>query len=138
MEFYNQMKVLIQLSLVDNQLSSFEKRAIYALGKANNLAEREIDKLFDELLRIKVHELPEVLRFDDDEKFDCLYNIIQLMKVDKRVYLSEIKFCEALASKLGYKKKVIRALSGHIFSDPSMTSDRDTLKKMSENYKLSS
>lgn len=136
MEFRDQMKVLIQLSLVDNQLSNFEKRTIYSLGKANRLPEKEIDELFNELLGKKVHELPENLAMTDEGKFECLYNIIQLMKVDKKVYLSEIRFCEDLAERLGYKKKVVSKLSSRIFSDPTMTVDRVGLQKLLEKYKL--
>ena len=65
----------------------------------------------------------------DDEKFEYLYNIVQLMKIDSQVYLSEINFCEELAVKLGFNKNVIGRLSRQIYSDPSITVNRDKLKE---------
>ena len=69
-----------------------------------------------------------------EEKFEYLYNIVQLMKVDSEVFLSEIRFCEDLAAKLGYSRKVISVLSQKIFSDPSITSDREKLQSEVAKY----
>ena len=51
------------------------------------------------------------------------------MKIDSQVYLSEIKYCEELAEKIGFKKSVISKLSSKIFSDPAITSNREALKR---------
>ncbi|MFY0625349.1 MAG: TerB family tellurite resistance protein [Reichenbachiella sp.] len=136
MEFRDQLKSLIQLSLVDNNLSNFEKRSIYALGIAHDVSEREIDDLFHELLSQRVHELPKEIPLTEEGKLDYLYNIIILMKADKKVYLSEIKFCEELAMILGFKKSIIKALSGRIFSDPNISSSIEELQDLLEKYKL--
>ncbi|MEP1788740.1 TerB family tellurite resistance protein [Reichenbachiella sp.] len=129
------MSILIQLSLVDKQLSPYEKRMIYTLGKANKIPEEEIDSLFEELLGKKKHELPPILNLTEDDKFEYLYNLIQLMKVDNKVYLSEIRFCEDLAERLGYKKQVISVLSGKIFGDAALGINRDTLLEIAGKYK---
>lgn len=60
----------------------------------------------------------------ETQKFEILYLMIQLMKVDGQVFKSEIEFCEKAAEKLGYRKEVIRELSAGIYSDPSITSNR--------------
>lgn len=138
MNFHTQMSILIQLSLIDNQLSSLEKRYIYALGKANQMPEKEIDNLFEELLSKKNHNFPDLGRLSEDDKFDYLYNIVQLMKVDRKVYLSEIRFCQQLATKLGYKRAVVAELSSNIYSDPALTTDRGRLKETVQKYKISS
>jgi hypothetical protein len=65
----------------------------------------------------------------DEDRFEYLYNIVQLMKIDSQVYLSEIKYCEELAEKLGFKKGVISKLSSKVFTDPSITSNREALKR---------
>ncbi|MBU2915813.1 MULTISPECIES: hypothetical protein [Reichenbachiella] len=135
MDFKAQMSVMVQLSLVDNKLSNIEKRYIYALGKANAVPEREIDQVFEDHLSSKKMAMPDLGQLSEDEKFEYLYNIVQLMKVDKKVYLSEIRFCQKLAKKLGYKASVVSELSGGIFSDPSVTSDRDYLKTLIQKHK---
>ncbi len=135
MNFNSQLSILIQLSLIDNQLSPKEKRMIYVLGKANKMPEAEIDEVLNYHLGHALHELPSINNLDDDEKFEYLYNIIQLMKVDEKVYLSEIRFCQDLAEKLGFNKKVVRDLSAKIFSDPTITSERSTLQKIIDKHK---
>ncbi|MEO9965194.1 MAG: TerB family tellurite resistance protein [Reichenbachiella sp.] len=135
MDFRTQMSILIQLSLVDNQLSPPEKRMIYALGEANKIPESEIDELFEKLLAKKSHELPPIVNLTDEDKFEYLYSLIQLMKVDKKVYLSEIRFCEELATRLGYKKHVVSALSTRIFGDAAFGATRENLQALANKYK---
>jgi hypothetical protein len=70
----------------------------------------------------------------EDEKFEHLYYLIQMMKMDGQVFKSEIVFCEGIAEKMGYKKAIVSELSQHIYSDPSITSDRDMLRKKAAKY----
>ena len=57
-----------------------------------------------------------------------IWNVIQLIKIDGEVFNSEFVFSEEIAEKLGYKKKVVSELSKNIYSDPSITADRDMLR----------
>ena len=88
---------------------------------------------FDELIE-NPHKIehPETLSFD--QKFEYLFNIVQLMKIDHEVFLSEIHYCEDMAEKLGFDRKVIGELSKGIYADPSITSDRERLKKKIEKH----
>lgn len=119
-----QISALIQLATVDGDFDGQEKMHILMVGKANGLSEDEIRKLVD-----KPEPLPDISTMSEDDRFEYLYNIVQLMKIDSQVYLSEIKYCEDLAEKLGFKRKVIAKLSSNIYSDPSITSNKDSLKK---------
>ena len=56
------------------------------------------------------------------------------MKMDGQVFRSEVVFCEHIAEKLGYKKAVVAEMSQHVYSDPSITSDRAMLKKKAEKF----
>lgn len=136
MDFNPQLSLLIQLSLIDNNLSPKEQRMIYALGKANKIPESEIEEVFNYHLRHSKHEMPSITNISDEDKFEYLFNIVQLMKVDAQVYLSEIRFCQELAEKLGFKKKVIKELSARIFSDPTLTLDKDGLKEKVMKYRI--
>ena len=135
-DFNPQLSLLIQLSLIDNNLSPKEQRMIYALGKANKIPEKDIEEVFKYHLRHARHEMPTITNLSDDDKFDYLFNIVQLMKVDEQVYLSEIKFCQALAEKLGFKKNVIKELSARVFSDPTLTIDKEGLKEQIMKYRV--
>lgn len=136
MDFNPQLSILIQLSLIDNNLSPKEQRMIYTLGKANKIPEKQIEAVFNHHLRHARHEMPTITNLTDEDKFDYLFNIVQLMKVDEQVYLSEIRFCQNLAQKLGFKKAVIRELSARIFSDPTLTSDKDGLMQLVMTYRI--
>ena len=58
------------------------------------------------------------------------------MKIDGQVFKSEIVFCEEIADKLGYKKKVVAELSKNIYSDPSITADREMLVDKASKYRI--
>jgi len=123
------LSTLIQLANADGEFSGEEKRLILMIGKANRISEDEINQLID-----NPEPMPPVSTMSEDDKFEYLYNIVQLMKIDNQVFLSEIKYCEDIAEKLGFKRKVIGALSKQIFSDPAITSDVSSLKKAIRRY----
>ena len=75
-------------------------------------------------------------KLSDDERFEYLYMVIQLMKVDGQVFKSEIVFCEEIAEKLGFKKKVVSELSKNIYSDPSITADREMLRNKASKFRI--
>lgn len=129
MSIKSHLSMLINLANIDNDFADDEKNMIYMLGKANGIPKNEIDDLLE-----NPKSLPEVYTMSDDEKFEYLFNVVQLMKIDKQVYLSEVKYCEEIAVKLGYKKPVIAELSTKIYSDPSITSDKESLKKAVKKY----
>ena len=119
-----QLSMLIKLANIDNDFAEDEKNMIYMVGKANGVTEEDIDNLLD-----NPESLPPVDDMSDNEKFEYLYSVVQLMKIDKEIYLSEIKYCEEVAEKLGFKKAVIAELSSKIYSNPSITANKDSLKK---------
>jgi uncharacterized tellurite resistance protein B-like protein len=125
----SQLSALIQLAKIDNQLDDTELRRILNIGKANGLEDKDILHIID---NPNSNFTPEYM--SDDERFECLYMVIQLMKVDGQVFKSEIEFCTRLAKRLGYKKDVVKLMSGMIYSDPKITADRGFLKKQSQRY----
>ncbi|MEN8247322.1 MAG: TerB family tellurite resistance protein [Bacteroidota bacterium] len=127
--FKNQLSSLIQLASADGMMSEQETRFIKMLGTVNGMSGEEIDEI------VKNPEPLEDLKvLSDDQKFEYIYSLVQLMKADGKVFQSEIKFCEQVAEELGYKKKVIGELSSRIYSDPSITADREKLKKRAQKY----
>ncbi|MCA6381478.1 MAG: TerB family tellurite resistance protein [Cytophagales bacterium] len=118
----DQLNILINLAASDSTVAEKEAKVIYTLAKANGIAKEVVDEML---------KTPQpILSFDtftEDEKFENLYHLIQLMKSDGQVFKSEIHFCEDIAEKLGYKKSVVAELSSRIYSDPSITADRKML-----------
>lgn len=124
MSIQSQLSSLIQLAKIDGDFAGEEKLLIMMIGKANGLSEQDVMELV-----ANPEPLPPLSTMTEDDRFEYLYNIVQLMKIDSQVYLSEIKYCEELAEKLGFKRSVISELSSRVFSDPSITSNREALKR---------
>ena len=106
-------------------LASFsptEAKVIHLIGKANGLSKDEIETMMK-----TPKPIGDLSAFSEDQKFENLYHLIQLMKSDGQVFKSEIHFCEQIAEKLGYKKAVVGELSTRIYSDPTITADRKLL-----------
>ncbi len=124
-----QLNMLVNLAASDTSVAEKEARHVRAIGIAAGFSKEDVD----EMLR-NPQPIGDLSHLTDDQKFEYLYNIIQLMKIDGQVFKSEIVFCEEIAEKLGYKKKVVGELSTRIYSDPMITADRDDLKSKAQKY----
>ena len=126
--------MLVRLALSDQNFSSIEKGLILSIGKAHSVKEEELNQIIEEELNKDKVPVIHFQALTFDERFEYIYDIIQLMKIDNEVYLSEIKYCQEMAEKLGFDKKVVKKLSARIYGDPSITSDREKLKKEARKY----
>jgi len=117
-----QLNVLINLAASDRTVGEHESKVIHMIGKANGIPKDEIDEMLK-----KPTAIGDLSSLTEDQKFENLYHLIQLMKSDGQVFRSEIHFCEQIAERLGYKKSVVGELSSKIYSDPSITADRKML-----------
>ncbi len=124
-----ELSLMIQLAITDRELAEREERLIFNIGKLHGIPEDEIKQLIKDPVPIGPIEA-----LSDDEKFQYLYMVIQMMKIDGQVFKSEIEFCKSLAEKLGFKKSVVAELSSRIYADPSITADREELKKSAFKY----
>lgn len=117
-----QLNVLINLAASDRTVGEKEAKVIHMIGKANGLTKDEVDAMMK-----KPQPVGDLSKLSEDQQFENLYHLIQLMKSDGQVFKSEIHFCEQIAEKLGYKKGVVGELSSRIYSDPTITADRKLL-----------
>jgi uncharacterized tellurite resistance protein B-like protein len=117
-----QLNVLINLAASDSSVAENEAKTIHMIAKANGIPKDVIDKMLKD-----PQPIGDLSSLTEDQKFENLYHLIQLMKSDGQVFKSEIHFCEEIAEKLGYKKGVVGELSSRIYSDPSITADRKML-----------
>ena len=117
-----QLNVLINLAASDRTIGEKEAKVIQMIAKANGISAADLDAMMK-----APKPVGDLSAFSEEQRFENLYHLIQLMKSAGQVFKSEIHFCEQMAEKLGYKKGVVTELSGRIFSDPSITSDRKDL-----------
>ena len=124
-----QLNVLINLAASDNKVADKEAKVIHVIGKANGLSKEDIEKMLK-----SPQPIGDLSMLSEDQKFENLYYLIQLMKSDGQVFKSEVHFCEQIAEKLGYKKGVVAELSSRIYSDPTITSDRNMLMERAHKF----
>lgn len=124
-----QLNVLINMAASDSKVADREAKVIHMIGKANGLSKEDVDSM----LR-KPTPIGDLSSFTEDQKFENLYHLIQLMKSDGQVFKSEIHFCEEIAERLGYKKGVVAEMSSRIYSDPSITADRKMLMERAHKF----
>ncbi len=117
-----QLNVLINLAASDSKVAEKEAKVIHMIAQANGISKDEVNNMMK-----TPKPIGDLSAFSEDQKFENLYHLIQLMKSDGHVFKSEIHFCEQIAEKLGYKKGVVAELSSRIYSDPSITADRKLL-----------
>ena len=117
-----QLNVLINLAASDSKVADNEAKVIKMIAKANGVPAEEVEEMMK-----KPRPIGDLSAFSEDQKFENLYHLIQLMKSDGQVFKSEIHFCEVIAEKLGYKRGVVAELSSRIYSDPTITADRKLL-----------
>jgi len=124
-----ELNVLINLAASDNSVAERESKLIHMIGKANGIPTEEINKMLN-----NPQPINDLASLTPEQKFEHLYYLIQLMKMDGQVFRSEVIFCEQIAEKLGYKKGVVGEISQHVYSDPSITADRDMIKRKAEKF----
>ena len=97
-----QMKLLINLARIDGAMAERERNYILNIARANGMDTASVVPLFDE---VQQTILPD--SYTPDEKFDCILSLVQLMKLDGKLYQGELKYCAKVASKLGYREEVM-------------------------------
>ncbi|PIB35611.1 hypothetical protein BFP72_09500 [Reichenbachiella sp. 5M10] len=123
------LSLLVHLSKVDNFIAEPETKMIHYIGSLHGLTEDDIETIIDNPLPIA-----DLSNLQPEVKFEYLFNIVQLMKVDGKVFQSEIDFCERIAIKLGYKPGVIADLSAYVYSDPNISTNRNFLRSIADEH----
>ena len=126
-----QLNILIKLATADGSLGAKELKLIEHIAKVNNVEDDTIKELLN-----NPEPIEDLSHLSEEERFGYLYLVIQLMKVDGQVFKSEIAFCEDIAERLGYNKKVVAELSKNIYSDIKITADRDMLMEKAKKYRV--
>src|ERR1043165_3554702 len=109
MSAFAQMKLLVNLAQIDGRVGDREKNYIVNIGRANGIYPDEVMPLLEQK-----HDLIIPANLSRDSKFDYIFSLVQLMKIDERMYREEIIFCSQIATKLGYDQQVMFELMLHV------------------------
>lgn len=129
MSALTQLKLLISLAQIDGKVAERERSYIINIGRANDLSENDIEQLLDQR-----HQLIIPKELSDDEKFDYIFSLVQLMKIDERMYKEEMLFCSKIADNLGYDNQVMFELLLHVKPDVMEKDEIINLKELTQKY----
>ena len=125
----DQLKLLINLARIDGEVAEKEKNYILNIGQANHMMVAEILPLFSNIFPTVASE-----NLSNSEKFDYIFSLVQLMKIDDKLYREEIRYCAKVASVLGYRQEVLFELMLNVKNTPVEQDEMDALKKMTAGY----
>lgn len=123
------VNLLISLAQIDGTTADREKNYIRKIGIANGIPAEEMDSLIE-----RRHDLIVPADLTAKEKFDYLFHLVQLMKIDERMYKEEILFCSTIAEKLGYRKEVMFELMLHVKPGAMDADEQEALETITRNY----
>lgn len=126
-----QLKLLINLARVDGTVAEKERQYIINIGQANHMLIAEILPLFS-----VEHPTSVPKNLSADQKFDYIFKLVQLMKIDEKLYKEEIKYCAQVAATIGYREEVLFELMLKVKSTTMSDDEIESLKKLSATYLL--
>lgn len=124
----NQLKLLINLAYIDGGVGEKEEKYIYNIGAANGVPPDTIKSILSSR-----HDVIVPTNLSNDQKFNYIFSLVQLMKIDERLYKEEIRYCSKVASKLGYNEAVMFDLMLHVRSVME-ENEMEALKKLTTKY----
>lgn len=120
-----QMKLLINLARIDGSVAERERNYIINIGRANGIYPDEVSPLFDQQ-----HDIIVPANLNAELKFNYIFSLVQLMKIDERMYKEEIMFCSKIAEKLGYDQQVMFDLMLHVKAGGMSDTEVEKLKAL--------
>ncbi len=129
MAHLEQLKILVNLARIDGEMAPREREFITNIGKANGFPESSVATLFYES-----HEIIIPTSLTPEQKFNYIFSVVQLMKIDERMYKEEIKYCSDVAARLGYNKDVLFELLLKVKTTAMESNELNALKKLTTTY----
>ena len=123
------LKLLISLAQIDGAVAAQEMQFIVNIGKANGLAESDIELLFD-----RVHSLVVPTDLTDDDRFNYLLSMVQLMKADEKMFKEELLFCKKMAENLGYDSQALFDMLLYVKSTEMTDEEKASLRENISKY----
>ncbi len=128
-KFKKHLRNLVFLAKVDGKLNEVERDLIFRIGLKYGLKDYFIAELIEE-----VPDFDFRLPASDYERFDQIYDLVQLMVSDGVVDDHELDFCVDMAERLGFRKAVVGVLVRKISQGVSNGQNKDMIRKEAEAF----
>jgi uncharacterized tellurite resistance protein B-like protein len=120
----NHLRNLVALSSADGAIDDSEKEILLKIGVRKGLKRNDIQKIID-----NPGQNDYVPATTDDERFEQIYDLVELMLADGVAEDNELHYCIEMAEKLGFRKAVVGVLIRKITLSLLEGLDKETIKK---------
>jgi hypothetical protein len=117
------------LAKVDGHIDSTEMNYLITIGTKNGLKPDDVRTLLAHTDKVKL-ELPN----NDSERFDQIFDLVEMMLADGIVDDNEMDFCIDMASKLGFRKAIVGVLVRKISMGVKDGHSREHIKKEAQSF----
>ena len=119
------LRTLLHLAQADGTVSGSELALIYKIGVEKGIPMFEVEQI----IQNPPQEPEDLSELSEEEKFEYLYTVVLMMKMDGILDERESMMCARYAVALGYKEEVIPSLKDLIESDHELSDNKDALKQ---------
>ena len=115
---------LVALAKADGHMDEREMSFIVAVGKKNGMRADEVRSIMGNSSQIRL-----IIPDNDSERFDQIFDLVDMMLADGIVDDTEMSFCVNMAEKLGFRKEVVSRLVRHISQGVKDGMEREQIKQ---------
>ena len=120
---------LAALAKADGHIDAREMNFILAVGKKNGISTSEVQALVSGS-KGSSNDLPTT----DSERFDQIFDLVDMMLADGIVDETEMDFCIMMAEKLGFRKAIVGVLVRKISQGVKDGLSKDRIKEESNSF----
>ncbi len=117
------------LAKIDGHVDSTELNFIVAIGQKNGLKPEEVKTIVANADALKF-EMPK----NDSDRFDQIFDLVEMMLADGIVDDNEMDFCIEMATRLGFRKAIVGVLVRKITMGVKDGLSREAIKKDSQAF----
>lgn len=125
----NHIMNLGALAKVDGHIDATELNYIITVGQKNGMKPEEVKSLIANSGNVK-----QLLPDNDSERFDQIYDLVEMMLADGIVDDNEMDFCIEMAAKLGFRKAIVGVLVRKISIGVKDGLSREHIKNESQSF----
>lgn len=117
------------LAKIDGHVDSSEMQFIISIGKKNGMKQEEVRSLL-----ANSNSSNFVMPENDSDRFDQIYDLVEMMLADGIIDDNEMDFCIDMAEKLGFRKAVVGVLVRKITMGVKDGQTREDIKRDAQTF----
>ncbi|WP_018342984.1 TerB family tellurite resistance protein [Cytophaga aurantiaca] len=120
---------LVQLAKADGKISKSESGLLIKIGERNGVSAEEVFEMVDSSDDF-FYKKPT----NDEQRFDQLYDLVEMMRIDGEVSPKELTYTTEIAEKMGVRKAVAWILVQSLVDGMALDLSKEELKARAAEY----